>query len=151
MRLIKITAVLALAVAFMATTAMAGGPSCGANKTSASSSSCLTSVFAGANSHCSASKAKFASMISVETTRMPSGALVVMYRGKDESTVAYLQAASCNKATEFCCPLTSRLAANEDCHVEIAKTKDGAVIVVTSQKPELVDEYETAVMQLASN
>jgi hypothetical protein len=150
-RLIKLSLVLALALALAASSAFAGA-NCGAKTTStASADNCLQSAFAGASNHCTTSKAKLSSMVSIETTKLPSGALVVMYRGKDASSVAYLQAAAAKAACDFCCPMTSKLASNKDCKVEIAKTKDGAVVVVTSEKPEVVAEYETSLMELASN
>jgi hypothetical protein len=151
-RLIKLTLVLATALALAASSAFAGGAACGAKTTStASAENCLQTVFAGANNHCAASKAKLNSLVSIETTKLPSGALVVMYRGKDESSVAYLQSAAEKAACDFCCPMTSKLASNKDCKVEVAKTKDGAIVVVTSKNTKVVDEYETALMTLASS
>ena len=151
MRLIKLTAVLALALALAASSAFAGSACCSKATSTASADNCLQTAFAGASNHCSASKAKLSSMVSIETTKLPSGALVVMYRGKDETSVAYLQAAAGKAACDFCCPFTSKLAGNKDCKVEVAKTKEGAVVVVTSQKPEVVAEYENSLMELASN
>ena len=99
---------------------------------------------------CTPGNAKLAEVIDVETARLPSGALVVMYRGKNDNAVAYLQAASEGPAESFCCPLTRSLAENADCSVEITKITDGALVVVTSEKTEVVDECASKFMSLAA-
>jgi hypothetical protein len=142
-----------LVFAFAAQAALAGGSACTASKqvkAGTSESACLSTVFAGAGNHCSASKAKLAELVDIEATRLPSGGLVVMYKGKNADTVAYLQAAAAGSATAFCCPLTRQLAATPDAHVEIAKIAQGAVIVVTAKEKKVVDEYEQSFLTLAA-
>lgn len=153
MRILKISSLMALALAFVATTALAGGSACTASKqvnAGSSESACLSTVFAGAGNHCSASKAKLAELVDIEATRLPSGGLVVMYNGKTDDTVAYLQAAAEGSAENFCCPVTRQLASVQNAHVEIAKTSHGAVIIMTSKDKKVVDEYEHSFMELAA-
>ena len=152
MRTLKISALMILALAFAASSAFAGGSACSASKqvNASSESACLSTVFAGAGNHCSTSKAKLAELVDIEATRMPSGGLVVMYNGKTDDTVAYLQAACDGSPENFCCPVTRQLASSDNAHVEIAKTSRGAVIVVTSKDQEVVDKYEESFMTLAA-
>ena len=154
MRTFKVSALMVLALAFAASSAFAGGSACSASKqvnASSSESACLSTVFAGAGNHCSTSKAKLAELVDIEATRLPSGGLVVMYNGKTDDTVAYLQAAAAGSAENFCCPVTRQMASVENAHVEIAKTSHGAVIVMTSKDQKVVDEYEHSFMQLAAS
>jgi hypothetical protein len=140
-----------LALAFAASSALAGGSACKASKqVNSSESACVSTAFAGAGNHCSTSKAKLAELVDIEATRLPSGGLVVMYNGKTDDSVAYLQAATDGSAENFCCPVTRQLASVEDAHVEIAKTSRGAVVVVTSKDQKVVDEYEESFMTLAA-
>ena len=152
MRTLKVTALVLCIFAFAATSAFAGGSACSASKQvqASSDNACLSTVFAGAGNHCSASKAKLAALVDIEATRLPSGVLVVMYKGKTEDAVAYLQAAACGPAGNFCCPLTRALASKPNAKVEIAKIAQGAIIVVNSQEKTLVDEYEQSFVTLAS-
>jgi hypothetical protein len=107
-------------------------------------------VFAGASNSCTTSKAKLAELVDIEATRLPSGALVVLYQGKTPDAIAYLQASTAGSAAEFCCPMTRKIAGNGEAHVEIAKIDTGAVIVVTAKKPGIVDEYAASYLTLAS-
>lgn len=153
MRTVKVSALVMLVFAFAATTAFAGGSACCASKQVKSASAdgaCLSSAFAGAGNHCTSSQAKLAELVDIEATRLPSGNLVVMYKGKTPDAVAYLQAAACGPAGNFCCPLTRQLAAKPNAKVEIGKIAQGAVIVVSSTEKTLVDEFEHSYMTLAS-
>ena len=153
MRTLKISALTMLVFAFAASAALAGGSACTASKqvsAGTSDSACLSTVFAGAGNHCSASKAKLAELVDIEATRLPSGALVVMYKGKSPDSIAYLQAAAAGAAADFCCPLTRQLATTPNAQVEIAKIAQGAVIVVTAKEKKVVDEYEQSFMTLAA-
>ena len=152
MRTLKISAVVMMIIAFAASAAFAGGSACTASKqvNSASSDACLSTVFAGAGNSCSASKAKLAALVDIEATRLPSGGLVVMYKGKTEDAVAYLQAAAAGSPENFCCPLTRQLAATPNAKVEIAKIAQGAVIVVNAVEKSVVDGYEQSFLTLAS-
>lgn len=152
MRTLKISAIAMVALAFLASAAFAGG-NCSASKqvkSASSESACISTVFAGAGNHCSASKAKLAELVDIEATRLPSGGLVVMYHGKTDDAVAYLQAATASSAENFCCPVTRKLASTDEVSVEITKISDGALVVVTSKKAALVDEYEESFLTLAA-
>ena len=148
MRFLKVSAVMAVVVALMASSALAGPGCCSAK--SASAKSDITAAFAGAGNSCSASKEKLASMISIETTELPSGTVVINYRGKTEDAVAYLQAASAGSASDFCCPLTRSVAANDKATVEIARTKDGAMVLVTAEDPAVTQKVAASYMEMAS-
>ena len=153
MRTLKVSALVMLVFAFAATAAFAGGSACSASKQAkagGSDSACLSTVFASAGNHCSSSQAKLAELVDIEATRLPSGSLVVMYKGKTEDAVSYLQAAACGPAGNFCCPLTRQLASKPNAKVEIGKIAQGAVIVVSSDEKSLVDEYEHSFTTLAS-
>ena len=153
MRYLKVSALMLVALAFLASSALAGS-SCSsskvATKTVSSENACLSTAFAGASNSCSASKAKLAELVDIEATRLPSGALVVLYQGKTPDAVAYLQASTAGAAADFCCPMTRNIAANGDAHVEIAKIDTGAVIVVTAKNAKLVDEFAKSFVTLAS-
>jgi hypothetical protein len=149
---LKVFTVSMLVVAFAASAAFAGGPSCSASKNVAAEKEgcCLSTVFAGAGNHCTASKEKLAELVDVETVRLPSGALVVMYKGKTPEAVSYLQTACTGSACNFCCPVTRTVAANQQAHVEIAKIDQGAMIVVTAKDKKVVDQAQESYMTLAS-
>ena len=147
MGFLKVCAVMAVVVALMASSALAG-PGCSSK--SASATSDITAAFAGAGNHCSVSKEKLASMISIETTELPSGTVVINYRGKTEDAVAYLQAASAGSVSDFCCPLTRSVAANDKATVEIARTKDGAMVLVTAEDPAVTQKVAASYMEMAS-
>jgi hypothetical protein len=149
-RSLKVAALSMLALAFMTTSVFAGGAACTASKQVSSEKACLSTVFAGAGNHCTASKAKLAELVDIETVRLPSGALVVMYKGKTADAVSYLQAAAGSSVESFCCPVTRNLASNRDAHVEIAKSTQGAVIVVTAEKAGIIDEIQGSYLTLAS-
>ncbi len=152
MRTLRITALLALALAFTASAALACPACCTSKQVKATSASNtdLSTVFAGAGSSCSVSKAKLAEYVEIEATKLPSGTLVVQYRGKNADAVAYLQTAAEGSIENFCCPLARKVAATDAAHIEMTKTNEGALVVVTSEKPEVVEEYAHAVMTLAS-
>ena len=150
MRSLKLFAVSMVVVAFAASVAFAGGPACSASKQVSENGACLSTVFAGAGNHCTASQAKLAELVDIETVRLPSGALVVMYKGKTADAVTYLQAVAGGTVDNFCCPVTRKLAANEATHVEIAKTTQGAMIVVTAKDKKVVDRVQESYTTLAA-
>ena len=153
MRYLKVSALMLVALAFLASSALAC-PTCTsskvATKTVSSQNACLSTVFAGASNSCSFSKAKLAELVDIEATRLPSGALVVLYQGKTPGAVAYLQASTAGSVADFCCAMTRKIAANDDVRVEIAKIDSGAVIVVTAKKAELIDEVAASYITLAA-
>ena len=110
----------------------------------------MSTVFAGAGNSCSTSKAKLAELVEIEATRLPSGALVVLYQGKTPDAVAYLQASAAGNVADFCCPTTRQIASGGEAQVEVAKIDKGAVIIVTAKSQELVDEFASSYLTLAS-
>lgn len=152
MRTLKVSALVLVALALLASSAFAGS-SCSsskATKTASSDNACMSTVFAGASNSCSTSKAKLAALVDIETTRLPSGALVVLYQGKTPDAVAYLQASTAGSIDEFCCPTTRMVASKGEAHVEIAKIDKGAVVIITAKTQELVDQVAESYLTLAS-
>jgi hypothetical protein len=124
----------AVASAFLAQAAFAGGANC-ATKT-ASASSCTAKQTAA----CKATGMMAGT--SVEATRLSSGDLVVHYVGNTPEAVSYLHAKAEGAADKFCCGMTQKMASNENCKVDMAKVSNGVLVFVTSTKKELVDQYE---------
>jgi len=151
-RTLKVSALMLVALAFLASSALAGS-SCNSAKvtqTASGASACMSNAFAGAQNSCSASKAKLAELVEIEATRLPSGALVILYQGKTPDAVAYLQASAAGPAGDFCCPTTRQIATGGEANVEIAKIDKGAVIIVTAKTQELVDKFADSYLTLAS-
>mgnify|MGYP006902056762 CR=1 FL=1 len=127
-------------------TASAGGCDKSASTASATKvagAGCASSATKTASAGNCSSDAKGAKMaVKLETVRMPSGAMVVMYHGKDASSVAALQASAKNGCQGFACDLAKSVAADENCKVEMAKTDTGVMMIVTSEKAEALDGYE---------
>jgi hypothetical protein len=93
---------------------------------------------AGAACCAGASPAK----VAMETVRMPSGALAVFYNGADAETISTLQAGVAAKGANFGCGLAGAMAGNENCTVEAANTAHGIMLLVSSEKSELIDEFQ---------
>jgi len=136
-RFLKLTAVLASAMTLLASAAFAGGEGCSASKASASAAgaACSAKQMAGCTSGAM-------SNVRVEASRLGSGGLVVHYRGTTPEAVAYLQAKAVGSPDKFCCNMTSKMASNTECKVDMAKVTDGVLVFVTSGKQEVVDAYE---------
>jgi hypothetical protein len=142
-------AVSALAMIALVAFAVGGASACD-GKTSASTASadakvagigCTKSIDAStAGAGCSSSVS--AAKVAMETVRMPSGALAVFYNGTDAETVAYLQTSANAKGAKFGCGLAGAMAGNENCTVEVANTKSGIMLLVSSEKSELIDEFQ---------
>jgi len=95
-----------------------------------------------------------AKAVKLETVRMPSGAMAVFYHGKNAETVAFLQKSAESGCQGFACDLAKNVAADENCTVEMAKTESGVMMLVTSAKADVVDQYEAqyaAVMESTEN
>jgi hypothetical protein len=128
-RILKITAVAALASVLMASAALAGGGHC-----SQQASMCTAKQTAA----CGAAMAN----CTIEATRLSSGDLVVHYVGTTPEAVAYLHAKAEGSADKFCCPMTQKMATNESCKVDVNKVSNGVLVFVTSPTKEVVDSYE---------
>jgi len=94
-----------------------------------------------AGASCS-SKADMANAISVETVRMPSGALAVMYNGSCAASTGFLQASADKGCEGFACSLAQGMAADDNVHTEMAKTEHGVMILVTAKDVKVLDKYE---------
>jgi len=136
MRKYIVPSVLALALMSFAATAFAGGAHC-TGKT-ASGASCTSS--------------KTASMegMKVETVRMPSGALMVLYSAETPEQVKTLQAKAEKGASDFGCGICREMASAKDCKVELMNFSHGVVAFVTSDKKEAIDAFEKQYAALAT-
>jgi hypothetical protein len=139
-------------------TAKAGGcdsSAKAATATKVAGAGCATSATKTASmGDCESTQAKMAKAVKLETVRMPSGAMAVFYHGKNAEAVAYLQKSAESGCQGFACDLAKNLAADENCTVEMAKTESGVMMLVTSEKADVVDQYEAryaAVMESTEN
>jgi hypothetical protein len=146
------------AKAAAAKTAKAGGcdsSAKAATATKVAGAGCATSATKTASmGDCESTQAKMAKAVKLETVRMPSGAMAVFYHGKNAEAVAYLQKSAESGCQGFACDLAKNLAADENCTVEMAKTESGVMMLVTSEKADVVDQYEAryaAVMESTEN
>lgn len=130
MRVLKITAAMALVTVLMATAAFAGGAACSGH---ASATCCAKQTSA-----CSGMQAN----TRVEATRLASGDLVVHYIGTTPEAVAYLHAKAAGSPDKFCCPMTQKMASNAACKVDMSTVSNGVIVFVSSPKAEVVDAYE---------
>lgn len=129
----KITLIAVASLFLIATAAVAfAGSSC----SSAKSASAKT-----ASASCSYSKAAM-TKVSVETTRLPSGGMVVFYTSDDAETVKFLQTKAANGADDFSCGVCQKVAAAENCNVELTNFAGGVVAFITAEDSNIVDEYE---------
>jgi len=104
----------------------------------ASKASATQTAGAGCSSK-TASAAKYD--IAVETVKLPSGALAVMYNGNDADTVAMLHSAANGSAADFMCPNVQEMAKTENCTVEMATTEEGLIFLCTSEDAELIESF----------
>jgi hypothetical protein len=117
------------------------GPGCGAGSKSAS---------AGAS--CAYSKtAALPEGMKIETVRMPSGTLAVLYSSTDATTVTALQEKAALGASSFDCGICRQMAANENCAVELVAFSGGVIAFVTSESTESIDAYEKQFASLVGN
>jgi len=96
-----------------------------------------------AGATCSSSKtASMPADLAVEAVRMPSGALAVFYTGTSEATVAGIHAKAAKGAAGFGCDLAGSMAGNESCNVEVVNIKNGVMMLVSSEKADILDQYQ---------
>lgn len=126
---------------------MGDGAGCGAKAATASTAgaACTKSAAmtaSGAGCH-SAKAAKVAAAdIDMETVKMPSGVMAVLYTGKTPEAKAYLaEAAKAGCASSFACPITREMAASEHCKVEIGATAAGVMVLVKADSDQVRDEF----------
>jgi hypothetical protein len=138
MRTLKILALSTVLVAATASLALAGAgctKSADAAKASAGCSSSAVKT-ADAGSCNSAAKA-----ITVQTVRMPSGAMAVMYTGATAEAVEFLHASAKKGCTGFACDVAKSMASDEHCNVEMAATDEGVMFLVTADDAQVLDQY----------
>lgn len=96
----------------------------------------------GAGCAYSAQKAALIQSLDIETTRLPSGAMIVVYASDDPETVKVLQASAVKGAESFDCRICQHMARDGNCTVEIASIQGGVVALITAEDPAIVDRYE---------
>lgn len=102
-----------------------------------------TSATQTAGAGCSSSQASAAKYdIAIQTVKMPSGALAVMYSGNDADTVAMLHSAANGTAADFGCPNVQNMVATEGCSVEMASTENGLIFLCTSDDVALIESFQ---------
>jgi hypothetical protein len=121
--------VLALTLMTFAAAVYAGGGHC-------------TGQTASGGSGCPYSKTASMEGMKVETVRMPSGALMVLYSAETPEKVASLQEKATKGASQFGCGICREMAATKDCKVELVNFSHGVVAFVTSDKKEALDAFE---------
>ena len=129
MRKLILPSVLTIALMSFAASVYAGGAHC-AGKT------------ASAGSSCTAMKTASLESMKVETVRMPSGALMVLYSSNQPETIKVLQDKAAKGATAFDCGICREMASSKDCKVELVSFSNGVVAFVTSEKKEAIDAFE---------
>jgi hypothetical protein len=128
MRKYIVPSVLALSLMTFAAAAYAGGAHC-TGKTASGAS-------------CGAMKTTSVEGMKVETVRMPSGALMVLYSADNPESVKVLQTKATKGATDFGCGICREMASTKDCKVELVNFSHGVVAFVTSDKKEAIDAFE---------
>jgi hypothetical protein len=114
---------------------------------------CSTSKSAGSGSACNYSKSKTAALpegLQIETVRMPSGALAVLYSSNDVETVKAMQEKAALGASSFDCGICRQMASSSECTVELVAFSNGVIAFVTSESPESIDAYENQFAALTS-
>jgi hypothetical protein len=128
MRKFIVPSVLAVALMTFAASAYAGGANC-TGKTASGAS-------------CGAMKTASVEGMKVETVRMPSGALMVLYSADNADGIKTLQAKASKGATDFGCGICREMASTKDCKVELVNFSHGVVAFVTSDSKEAIDAFE---------
>jgi hypothetical protein len=107
------------------------GPGCSSSKSASASKSCTYT--------------KSASMpegLKVETVRMPSGALAVLYSSDSAEAVKAMHEKAALGAESFDCGICRQMAVSSDCVVELVPFSGGVIAFVTSENPQSIDAYE---------
>jgi len=137
MRKFIVPSVLALALMSFGAAVYAGGGHC-------------TGQTASSGGACAFSKTASMEGMKVETVRMPSGALMVLYSADNPDKVKMLQAKAEKGASDFGCGICREMAATKDCKVELVSFSHGVVAFVTSDKKEAIDAFEKQYAALAT-
>jgi hypothetical protein len=78
----------------------------------------------------------------IETTRLPSGALLVFYTSDKPEVVEAMHARATKGASEFDCGVCQQVAASNNCNVELAPFAGGVIAFITSEDAGAIDAYE---------
>ncbi len=139
MRKLMVIGILSLSLVTWAAVSMAG-PGCGANK---QTKGCSQSTAKTCQGYKGATAGQAAlEGIEVQTSRLPSGALLVFYRSDVPTTVAALHQSAIDGANGFDCRLCQKIAADKDSNVELGILENGVVALVTAADPVVVDRFE---------
>lgn len=115
-------------------------------KTASTGATCTSksvkTVSAGSGCSYSAEKVAMMREMNIETTRLPSGAMLVFYTSDKPEIVQALQKTSADGAESFSCLVCKKIAADANCTVELASLDNGVVALVTAEEPSAVDTYE---------
>ena len=132
MRKITLIGILGLSIIAFAAVALAGqGSSCSLSKASAETAST-----------CAYKTQTALKDVNVETTRLPSGALVVFYTSENPSVVQAMQTKAANGGENWDCGVCKHVAASGNCTVELGTFANGVVAFITSEDATAVDAYE---------
>jgi len=138
MRKLIVPSIVALAIMSFAASLYAGGSSC-----SSSSKSAAACVGKSAASCCPSGKtAAMPDGMKIETARIGTGSLVVLYTSDKADVVKTLQTKAATGAADFSCGVCREIAKAGNCKVELVPFSGGVMAFVTSDKPESIDAYE---------
>ena len=130
----KLTLIAIVALSLMAFGAAYAGPGCGAAKADAQKT--------GAGCAYSSTKTAALQGLEIETTRMPSGAMLVFYSSDNAETVKTLHASAATGSEGFDCRLCQKIAGDAECTIELALVENGIVALVMAEDAATVDAYE---------
>ena len=145
MRKFAVSGILALSLITWAAFTSAG-PGCKASQktTKAGCAATCLSTASAKGCHTKELQARKAALdgLDVATTRLPSGALLVLYTSENAESVKALQASASTGSEGFDCRLCQSIAADKDCTIELGMLENGVVAFVISEDTTVIDSYE---------
>jgi hypothetical protein len=134
MRKLILIGILTLSLMTWAFLALAG-PGCKAQR------ACQKAAYSCPQAH---SEARLNALegINVETTRLPSGGMLVVYTSDKPEAIQALQRSAGQGTEGFDCRLCSEIAGDKNCSVELAVLEDCVIAVVTAEDKATIDSYE---------
>jgi ribosomal protein L10 len=161
-KLMILGTIAAFTLTLTAAVAMAGPGCSGAKKASSSScsaakqvssSSCSSTKQASTGYSCSfdAKKAAALDALDIDTTRLPSGAMLVFYTSDDPAAVKKLHASAATGAGDIDCRLCQKMASDKGCTIEMAFIDNGVVALVTAENVGTIDAYEKQYASLTTD
>lgn len=131
MRKLIVPSLMAAALVSFAASAHAG-PGCRSSKSASAGSSACTYT----------KSAALPEGLKIETVRMPSGALAVLYSSDDATAITAMHEKAALGAASFDCGICRQMAVSDDCMVELVPFSGGVIAFVTSENPKSIDAYE---------